>query len=103
MRGELSFQFMTVILVLTALVWWTFCVAYHLRSKWWKNPYGRNLMSVGAAIASLHTVLVAYVVLDKWHYYLTLVATFILLWSTYAAIRRIVLMDRAQRHGDDRH
>jgi hypothetical protein len=103
MRGEFSFQFMTVILVLTTLVWWTFCIAYHLRSKWWKNPYGRNLMSVGAAIASLHTMLVAYVAVDRWNSLFTVLSTVLLLWSLYAAVRRIILMDRAQRHGDDRH
>ena len=103
MRGELSFQFMTIILVLTALVWWTFCIAYQLRSKWWKNPYGRNLMSVGAATASLHTMLVAYVVIDRWTPWLTVVASVLLAWSTYAAVRRVILMDKAQRHGDDRH
>lgn len=98
-----GFTFMVFMLVLTAVVWWVFCAAYQLRSKWWKNPYGRNLMSVGAAIASLHTMLIVYVVLDRWTPWLTGVASVLLLWSTYAASRRIVLMDRAQRHGDDRH
>lgn len=103
MRGDLSFQIMTVVLVLTTLVWWNFCLAYHTRSKWWKNEYGRNLMSVGAATASLHTMLIAYVVVDRWNGWFTVTATLLLAWSTYAAVRRVILMDRAQRRGDDRH
>lgn len=102
MRGDMSFQIMVVLLVCTAIVWWTFCLAYHLRSKWWKNPYGRNLMSVGAIVACLHTMLVAYIVVDQWTPWLTSTASVLLLWSLYAAVRRIILMDRAQRHRDDR-
>jgi O-antigen/teichoic acid export membrane protein len=102
MRGDLSFQIMTIILVLTALVWWNFCLAYHIRSKWWKNKYGRNLMSVGAAIASLHTMLIAYVAVDKWSGWFTLIATILLFWSAYAAVRRVILMDQAQRQDNDR-
>lgn len=98
-----GFQFMTFLLLLTAATWWTFCIAYQLRSKWWKNAYGRNLMSVGAATASLHTMLVVYVAIDRWTTWLTGIAITLLLWSVYAAGRRIVLMDRAQRHDDDRH
>lgn len=103
MRGDFSFHFMTLLVILTASVWWAFCIAYHLRSKWWKNPYGRNLMSVGAAIAALHTLLAFYALSDRWTPTLTLVATALLLWSLYSAGRRIYLMDCAQRHGDDRH
>lgn len=101
MRGDLSFQVMMVVLVLTTLVWWNFCLAYHVRSKWWRNPYGRNMMSVGAAVASLHTVLLAYVVVDRWSDWFTLIVTVLLLWSTYAAVRRVILMDRVQTMNDD--
>lgn len=100
MTNEKAFQFMFVLLVGTAVVWWAFCIAYYLRSKWWKNPYGRNTMSVGAAVAGLHTMLAVYVAVDRWSVGFTAVASALLIWSLYSAARRIYLMDKTQKEAD---
>lgn len=98
MHEHFMFYVMLILLILTASVWWQFCIVYTLRGKWWKNPYGRNVFSVGAANASLYTMLVIYAVTGSWTLVLTVVASILLLWSLIAATRRIVLMDRIQAH-----
>jgi len=39
-----------VTLGVATAVWGTFIVWYHIRSKWWKNPYGRNLMGTAGGL-----------------------------------------------------
>ena len=57
-------------------------------------------MSIGAVIASIYTMLLLYLLVGNWTVSFTVVTIVLLLWSAYAAIRLIFLMDRVQRRGE---
>lgn len=43
----------TVLIVASAVMAVTFCVAYHLSARWWRSEEGRHLMSFTAVIAAV--------------------------------------------------
>ena len=94
------FDAMTLLLSVSVIAWWSFVVGYNMFSKWYKNPYGRNVMSISAVVASIYTMLLLYLLIGNWTVGFTVVTIFLLLWSAYAAIRLIYLMDRVQRRGE---
>lgn len=94
------FDAMTLLLSVSVVAWWSFVIGYNLFSKWYSNPYSRNVMSIGAVIASIYTMLLLYLLVGNWTVSFTVVTIVLLLWSAYAAIRLIFLMDRVQRRGE---
>lgn len=44
---------LTISLVFAAVTWTLFTLAYATLAKWWKTPFGRNMMGVGVVITIL--------------------------------------------------
>jgi hypothetical protein len=44
-------QALTASLVFAAIAWVAFTASYLLRAKWWKTPFGWNMMGVSAVLA----------------------------------------------------
>ena len=41
----------TIAIIFAAVAWVLFTVSYAIRAKWWKTPFGRNMMGVSAVSA----------------------------------------------------
>ena len=50
-------------------VWWVFVIWYAMRSKWHKNPYGRNTMGTAVGLAALLTVFSTSVLFQRYEGY----------------------------------
>lgn len=83
-------------LSLALAAWIGFVVWYNIRSKWWKNPYGRNTMGISFGI-----VLVLALVLTRslYGYYdnYEVLWTYIMLYLGVLGLHRTYHMDKAQR------
>lgn len=92
----MAFEVLKWSLVVATAVWWGFVVWYTVRSKWWKNKYGRNLANVGVMIASLFTILtiMAWV---GWQDWMVFPATVVMIWSIFLGGQRTYYMEQAQR------
>lgn len=92
----MAFEVLKGSLIIATTVWWGFVVWYTVRSKWWKNKYGRNLASVGIMLASLFAILtiMAWV---GWQDWMVFPATAIMIWSIFLGGQRTYYMEQAQR------
>lgn len=44
------------LVVVTAMLAWTFVVTYHVRARWWETETGRNVMAFMAVVAAVCTL-----------------------------------------------
>lgn len=87
---------MIAIFAVAAVTWWTTVVWYHVRSQWYKNPFGRSVMGIDISLAVVSTLLFADEMFGRESYEDILYALlFIIL--TCLAVRRIHLIEVAQR------
>lgn len=92
----MAFEVLKWALIVATVVWWGFVVWYTIRSKWWKNKYGRNLASVGVMIAALFSLLTLMAWID-WQDWMVFPATAIIVWSILLGGQRTYYMELAQR------
>lgn len=87
---------------IAALSWISVVIWYHTRAKWWKNVIGRNTMLVSAVIAWVFIRLSFRHIFPEmtWTYETSGMITYLV--ASYAGLRRVYLIERAQREGDRR-
>ena len=88
----------TAILVFAAVVWWVFVIWYAARSKWHKNPYGRNTMGTALGLATLLSVFSASAMFPRYGYY-EVIWVLVFLNLAILGVEHTYYMERAQRHG----
>lgn len=42
-----------VLVLITTVLGWTFCVLYHFLAPWWRTTMGRNVMTYGLVVAAV--------------------------------------------------
>jgi len=83
-------------LIFATLAWTWFVTWYAIRSKWWKNPYGRNTMGTSAGILALLLVFSAQVIFKRYPGY-EIVWSIVFLNLGVLGIQRTFYMEKAQR------
>lgn len=92
----MTFDVLEYGLGLAAIVWWGFVSWYTLRSKWWKNPYGRNLAGVGIDIAAMWTLAWSLVTFG-WQYWMIWAWMAVAVHNIYMGAKRTYYAEMAQR------
>lgn len=77
-------------------VWFIFIVWYQIRSKWWRNPYGRHLMAV-STLLFLVTARISLLHIFGTHIAFTQAGFLLYSLIAIVGIEQIIMMERDQR------
>jgi len=86
----------TTILLAATATWWVFVAWYAVRSRWHKNPYGRNTMGTGLGLALLLTVFSTSVIFKRYEGY-EVVWALVFLNLAILGIEHTYYMEHTQR------
>ena len=87
-------------LMFAAVTWAMFTVSYALRAKWWKTPFGRNMMGVSLTFAILFGRLALLYIDPHVTADLKFTGLVIYLLAGGFGAHRFYLMEKAQRSSD---
>ena len=88
---------LTISLIFAATTWTAFSIAYGILAKWWKTPFGRNMMGVGIVITILLDRLALLYLDPDVTADLKGIGLFIYITFGLLGLQRFILMVKAQR------
>lgn len=91
-----------VALIVASVSWLAFSICYMIRARWWKNPYGWNVLGASTVFTIMFTRLAILVVEPDFKSDLRVTGFVIYVLAAVVALHRIYLLDQAQRSPKDK-